>query len=295
MDSSAPQSVTPESRLKVPNGTAMAEYGDEIVVSGPTGTSTLSGEAARLSADLLAASDGRTPLADVVPDIGDEATTLALAERLAAAGLVYPVERLDAFDVDERTRSLLETLLLELDAAERPGFADRVQSLSVSLSGDAATASELDDALSALGCTTAGSDPDVVVLVESATTDDRAAVNRRWLDSEATLVRASVRGTEIEVGPMLSPSSESCLACLTTREELNDADGQLSYRSLAPGPTYDTAFCSHVLTRLALQAGLDQLPPDLVGRIARFDLRTLEYDEARLFGVPGCDMCDGDD
>ncbi|MDS0281439.1 TOMM precursor leader peptide-binding protein [Haloarcula onubensis] len=277
----------------MPQGTAMAEYGDDIVVTGPTGTRTLSGEAARPSGDLLAASDGRTPLSEVVPTIGDEATTLAVAERLVAAGLLYPVERLSAFDVDDVHRSLLEGLLLELDADRRPGFADRVQSLTVGRYGDAATTERLGESLAALGCTTSETDPDVVVFVESDAAADRQTVNRAWLDSEATLVRAAVHGPEVEIGPVLSPSSESCLACLTTREELNDAGQQLSYRALNPASTYETAFCSHVLTQLALRAGLGRLPPELVGRLVRLDLRTLDYSDARLFGVPGCEACDG--
>ncbi|MDS0258209.1 TOMM precursor leader peptide-binding protein [Haloarcula sp. S1CR25-12] len=291
----SPTELTVETRFKVPNGTAMAEYGDAIVVTGPTGTRTLSGEAAQLSGDLLAASDGQTPLGDVVPAIGDEATALAIAERLSAAGLVYPVELLDGFDVDDNRLSLLETLLLGLDADSRPGFADRVRSLTVGLHGEPSTTGQLGDAFGAFGCTTTDSDPDVLVFVEGDATTDREAVNRAWLDSDATLVRAAVRGTEVEIGPVLSPSSESCLACLTTREELNDAGRELTYRSLAPGPTYETELCSHVLTRLTLRAGLARLPADLVGRLFRFDLRTLDYGEARLFGVPGCDACDGRD
>ncbi|MBX0302702.1 hypothetical protein [Haloarcula salinisoli] len=287
--------ITTESKLKVPNLTAMAEYEDDIVVSGITGTKTLSGGAARLSSEILDASDGETPLREVVPAIGDAATAVAIAEALYEDGILYPVELLDPFDVDEGHRSLLESLLLGLDVTQRPAFASRVQETTIGLYGDPTVAEALREPLEAIGCSLDDPDPDVMVFVETESTRDRREVNRDWLDSEATLVRARLRGSTVEIGPLLTPSSDACLECLTTRAELNDAHQRLDYRSIVSASTYETAFCGHVLTRLALQAGLDRIPPELVGEIRRFDCRTFEHTSARLLGVPGCEACDAND
>jgi hypothetical protein len=126
---------------------------------------TLSGEGARTSRELLEASDGETPLGEFVPSIGDEATALAVAEALYADGLVYPTELLEAFDVDEAHRSLLETLLLSLDVTERPEFASRVQGTRVGLYGDSTVADAVREPLAAIGCPIDDTDPDLLSLV----------------------------------------------------------------------------------------------------------------------------------
>lgn len=287
--------ITTDSTLKVPNGTVIAEYEGDIVVAGAFGTKTLSGESAQLSKAVLEASDGETPLGEVVPSIGDEATTVAIATALAADGLVYPVELLDPFDVDEALRSLLESLLLSFDVTERPTFASRVQETVIGLYGDPTVSEALRQSLSAIGCHLDDTDPDVMLFLETESTRDRRAVNREWLDADATLIRASVRGQDIEIGPVLTPSSDACLACLTTRANLNDAPQRLDYRTIHPAKTYETAFCAHVLTRVTLQAALDRVPHALVGERHRFDCRTFEHDTARLLGVPGCEACDASD
>jgi hypothetical protein len=287
--------ITTDTRLKVPNLTAVAEHDGDIVVSGVSGTKTLSGDEARASSEILAASDGETPLREVVPAVGDEATALAVAEILYADGLLYPTELLDPFDVDETHRSLLESLLVTLDVKRRSAFARRLQESSIGLYGDPTVSEALREPLGAIGCTLDTTDPDVVVFVETESTRDRPEVNREWLDTDATLIRARLRGSNVEIGPVLTPSSDACLACLTTRTELNEAHQRLDFRTTVPAPTYETAFCTHVLTRLTLQASLDRIPPALVGEIHRFDLRTFDHDTARLLGVPGCEACDGSD
>jgi bacteriocin biosynthesis cyclodehydratase domain-containing protein len=104
-----------------------------------------------------------------------------------------------------------------------------------------------------------------------------------------------VRGPDVEIGPVLTPSADACLECLTTRAELNDAHRRLDYQTIRPGRTFETAFATHLLTQVTLQAGLGRIPPALVGAIHRFDCRAFQHDSARLLGVPGCEACDAGD
>lgn len=284
--------MTPATRLKAPNGTAIAAYEDDIVVAGVAGTKTISGETAPLSRHVIEASDGRTPLSEVVEAVGDEATTLAIGEALCADDVVYPAELLDAFDVGDHHLGLLESLLLTVERGERPDFASRIRDLAVDVRGDPTVAASVRSPLDALGCDIDGTDPDVLVFCESRGTDDREAVNRAWLDSGATLVRARLAGPTIEVGPVLTQSAPACLACLTTREELNDAGQRLDYTVVGGRASYETEFLAAILTRLTLQAGLGVVPAELVGHIVRFDGQTLDQRRARLLGVPGCEVCD---
>jgi hypothetical protein len=256
------------------------------------GTKTISGETATLSRDVIEASDGHTPLRDIFDTVGDEATTLAIAEVLCGDDILYPAALLDAFDVEPHHYGLLESLLLAVERSDRAEFASAVQNLTVDVRGDRTVAAALREPLSAIGCPINDTDPDVLVFCERPGGEDRESVNRAWLDSDATLVRARLSGASVSVGPVLTQSSPACLSCLTTREELNDAGERLNYRVVGDAPSYGTAFLAHVLTRLALQAGLGIIPAELVGHIVRLDVQTLDHGRARLLGVPGCEACD---
>lgn len=284
--------ITPETRLKLPNRTAIATYEDDIVVSGVADTKTISGETATLSRHVIEASDGQTPLRDIVDTVGDEATTLAIAEALCGDDILYPAALLDPFDVESHHYGLLESLLLAVEQSERAEFASAVRNLTVDIRGEETVAAALRDPLSAIGCPIDDTDPDVLVFCEGPSGDEREAVNHTWLDSDATLVRARLSGASVSVGPVLTQSSPACLACLTTREELNDAGERLNYHVVGDAPSYGTAFLTHVLTRLSLQAGLGVVPAELVGHIVRLNVQTLDHGRARLLGVPGCEACD---
>lgn len=291
MSAAQPPALTLDAKLKLPDGTAIAVEDDHIVVSGVAGTKTISGETAPLSRHVLEASDGDTPLREAVDAVGDEATTVAIAEALRADGVVYPVELLAPFGADAPHRSLLESLLLAREPAARPAFAGRVRSLSVAFAGDPTVSGRLRTPLDGFGCTVDGPEPDVIVFAETDGTDSRERVNREWLASDATLVRVQMCGSNVELGPVLTPSNVACLACLTTREELNGS--QRAYETVVPEPTYDTTFLAHAVTRLTLQAGLDAVPSAVVGHVHRFDLQTLSHERARLLAVPGCEACHG--
>lgn len=285
----APVELDRSTRLAVPNGTSMADHDGAVVLTGVFGTKTLSGDSAPIAAAILDASDGETPLRDI--DGADDATLAAVAELLVADGLAYPAAWLAGFDVDAAHRGLLESLLLAVDITARPSFAETVSELAITVRGDPMLASALRAPLSAIGCDLDGSDPDVVLFGETPATDERAAVNDAWLETDATLVRTSLDGTTLELGPVLSASSAGCLDCLTAREAQNGAQTALSYRTLTEDPPYATRLCSQLVTELALRAGLDLVPSSLAGRMLRFDTVSFEQHSVRLLAVPGCDHC----
>lgn len=284
-----PVELDRSTRVVVPNGTAMADHDGDVVLTGVFGTKTLAGDSAPIAAAILDASDGETPLHDI--DAADDATLVAVAELLVADGLAYPAAWLAGFDVDAAHRGLLESLLVAADVAERPSFASSVRELTVAVRGASTLTDAFEAPLSTIGCDLDGTTPDVVLFGETPATDERAAVNREWLDTDATLVRVSQAGTTTELGPVLSPSSAGCLDCLTTREEQNGAHTALAYRPLNDDPPYATRLCAHLGVELTLRAGLDLVPSSLAGRVQRFDAVSFEQQRARLLAVPGCESC----
>lgn len=278
--------------LKVPNNTRFAFHDDDLVLSGVTGTKTISGEHVCHAKSLLEAVDGETELGEIADGMGS--TTAAVAEALCEEGVLYPAALLDPLGLDEQYVSLFESILLSLPRSERESFAADITSTTVRVRGDGTLVDEVGPKLRSIGweVDTAGAptDSDVILYLETDP-GERAPVNREWLASTAVLVRIALDGDSIEVGPILTPSANACLDCLTRREEMNDVASDLGYQPLNPARTHGMGIVENVTLRLTAQAAAAALPPSFEGTIKTLRLSTLEYRESHLLAVPGCEGC----
>jgi hypothetical protein len=286
-------SLAPDSTLTTPKRTLIGEFEDSVVVSNTITTKTISGADSHLSERILRACDGETPLNEIPRPDATDAQIVATAEKLLGAGLVYRTDQLSTLDCAERHHSLLESLLLSLSVESRDDFASKIESGTVALRGDQSVIDEFEFGLDAIDWTRADypESPDVTVFLETPTVASRDAVNRDWLGSESVLLRLALDGTTVEVGPVLTPSSDACLACLTTREEMNGTGQQIAYEWARGGRTTEIEFLEGLVVRFVLQTVLKQIQSRFVGTIVSVDLATLECNPSRLLGVPGCEAC----
>jgi hypothetical protein len=183
--------------------------------------------------------------------------------------------------------------LLSLPVESREGFVSTIESATVSLRGDQSVIDDVDLGLDTVEWSR-GSYPestDVTVFLETPAVESRGAVNRDWLDSESVLLRLAIDGSTLEIGPVLTPSSDACLDCLTTRAAMNNAGQGIEYEWATGGKTGRIRFLEDLLTRFVVQTTLKQIQSRFVGTIVSVDLDTLETDSSRLLGIPGCDAC----
>lgn len=289
--------LTRQSHLRVPAHTQIAYVNDELVISNATGSKTLSGEHVTVVTAILEQCDGCTELGTIADQVDDKEAALAVAEVLCEQDIVYPMEYLSPFDLDDRHRSLFETVLLSLDTAERHSFAVTVRDTTIEMRGDQVVTKKLVDQLQCIEWNvtteTTDSEPDVMVFIETDATRaiKRETVNEDWLDSDAVLIRFGTFGTAVEVGPVLTPCSRACLKCLTTRREMNNATSDFEYDTIQQSLPYGTEFIEQTLTRLICQATFELIPAPLVGQLVSIDLSTLNQHRGNLLGIPGCEAC----
>lgn len=286
--------LTPNSKLKTPNHTQVAEIEGKLVVSSISGTKTLSGTHANLSREIISASDGTTELRQI-PSGRDE-EKVAIAEILCNDGLAYRSGLLDPLQLNEYQRSLFEDVVLSADADDREALLERVRAESIWFTGNRTVTERIrrDSESIGLDVVTEHEDADIIVFCESGgdLVEKREDVNRKWIESDSVLVRAALDGLTFEVGPILTPSAQACLECLTTRESINDSRPDLAYKTVVMEPTYDIALLNHYLLRLIVQTAAEMLPSNISGRIVHVNGSTLEQQQSVLLGVPGCEVCE---
>lgn len=286
--------LTPNSKLKTPNHTQVAEIEGKLVVSSVSGTKTLSGAHADLSREIISASDGTTELRQI-PSGRDE-EKVAIAEILCNDGLAYRSGLLDSLQLNEYQRSLFEDVVLSADAGDREALVERVRAESIWFTGNRTVTERIRRDAESIGLdvVTEHEDADIIVFCESGgdLVEKREDVNRKWIESESVLVRAALDGLTFEVGPILTPSAQACLECLTTRESINDSRPDLAYETVVTEPTYDIALLNHYLLRLIVQTAAEMLPSNISGRIVHVNGSTLEQQQSVLLGVPGCEICE---
>lgn len=286
-------SLAPDSTLTTPKRTLIGAFEDSVVVTNTNTTKTISGAHSRLSKRILQGSDGETALREIPRTNATVAQVVAAAEKLHGAGLLYVADQLSTLDCADRHLSLLESLLLSLPVESRGKLVSTIESATVALRGDQSVIDEFELGLDAIDWTRADcpQSTDVTVFLETPTVTSREAVNRDWLDSESVLLRLAIDSTTVEAGPILTPSSEACLACLTTREEMNGARQQIAYDWARGGRTSEIEFLEDLVVRFVLQTVLKQIHSRFVGTIVSLDLATLDCNTSHLLGVPGCDAC----
>ena len=177
------------------------------------------------------------------------------------------------------------------DIDERQSLVDGLSETAVHVGGDTVLAEALLPKIDPVTWDAEIKTADIVVFVDPGSRADSERISRQWLDSDAVLIRLSLQGTALEVGPILTPASQSCLSCLTTRESINDMERQIEYESLDSSVTSERIILQQILARLVIQSAAELLPAPLIDRIITLDLRTLDRTQSRLFGVPGCDIC----
>lgn len=289
------RTLSAQTKLQVPLNTRITSCDGDVVITGVHGAKTLSGDHASVCDALVRACDGRTPLSEVT-DYPDDVTR-AVAKALYEQGILYPTELLEPLNLDERFRGLFESIMLCLEPAARESFAEDVKASNIEIHGDEYLAEQLQTALQALDWTVVSGDtleePDVITFVEKPTTSvsTRTAVNEKWCASESILVRLGLNGEQLSVGPLLSPSAQVCLDCLTTREQMNDAQAEFGYEMINPGPSPTSWIFEPIAIQMTAYAATSMIPPSLEGIITTLGFPALEYRESRLLGVPGCDSC----
>lgn len=289
------RTLSAQTKLQVPTNTRITSCDGDVVITGVHDTKTLSGDHVPVCDALVRACDGRTPLSEVI-DYPDE-DTRAVAQALYEEGILYPTELLEPLDLDERFRGLFESIMLCLEPAAWESFADDVKASKIEIHGEEYLAEQLQTALQALDWTVVSGnaleEPDVITFVETPTTSvsTRAAVNEEWCNSESILVRLGLDGERLSVGPIISPSAQACLDCLTTREQMNDAQAGVEYETINPGPTPTSWIFEPIAIQMTVYAATSMIPPSLEGIITTLEFPDLEHRESRLLGVPGCDSC----
>lgn len=288
----AANALSGSSILRRPSATRLGSTDDQLVVESAANTNTLSGESAAICRQIITASDGTTKL-ESIPTDAEPATVVALAEELWSAGILYPETLFESLSFDDRYRSLFERTVLALPLDERQSFVDGLSETAVHVGGDTVLAEALLPKIDPVTWDAEIKTADIVVFVDPGSRADSERISRQWLDSDAVLIRLSLQGTALEVGPILTPASQSCLSCLTTRESINDMERQIEYESLDSSVTSERIILQQILARLVIQSAAELLPAPLIDRIITLDLRTLDRTQSRLFGVPGCDICNG--
>jgi hypothetical protein len=281
-------------QLKVPNQTRVAFNEGKLVISYPNGKKTLTGEHAEISKYIIEESDGSTELSEIVETM--DGLKAAVAEVLYEAGIVYPKKLLEPLSLDNCQESVSESILLSLENSERQMFAADVTDTTVRIRGDDSIVADLHSALNPIGWDIdIGEEkkPDVIVYIETdgVQKETRKAVNREWQKTDSVLIRAALDGRSVEIGPILTQAAQSCLECLTTREQINSTVPQLDFQSLAEGQTYEMRFIDHLVFQLLLQTVTRTIPASLTGRIKTINMATLDYSQSYLLGIPGCESC----
>jgi hypothetical protein len=286
--------VSRESRLQVPKNTYIASYDDALIVSGVFGTKTIRGDHAPVAKRIIAGCDGKTPLSEIINETNG--TAQAVAEALCKDGILYPASQISPIDPSDRYRGLFESILLSLKPNDRQTFAEDILSQAIAIKGDGAITKQLASTFRSVGWTVDGTQTsekmDMLLFLETAaTTNQRRIVNEAWLNSDVPLLRIASESDVVEVGPLLSPTANVCLECLTTREKINGSGEDLTYEKINPGPSYNVAAAEDLILGITARIMVGHLPPELDGVIRRIDMRTLEQHESHLLGIPGCEYC----
>lgn len=289
------RTLSADVQLTVPVNTRISYIDDKLAIIGPSGAKTISGEHAPLCESLLRACNGTTPLSEINVDSHEKVS--AAAQALYEERILYPAEVLSPLDIDDRLMGLFESILLSHEHEEWETFVEEVQRQSIVIKGDTRLADKMASCLECVNWTVAvdeeASAADVILLLETPATTQRARsrTNTEWLRSDAVLLRVGAREEEISIGPFLTPSSQTCLDCLTMREKMNGQAMSHDYETLNHGVTPTTKTLQLVAEQMTVRAATAMIPPSLSGIVTTVRLPTLRSRQSQILGVPGCESC----
>lgn len=210
-------------------------------------------------------------------------------------GVIYFKDELASIsDITVTTRLILESILVEKEPNEYTSLVSELQDKHVDIQYKDDNADTLVRRLTNIGITVEETNcaPDLIYYNENSSRNSWESINQRWLESESTLIR-SYRGTnEFEIGPILSPSASSCLNCLYTRKEINEANEKKKYDFVSSGPTIGYNLFIDLVTYAILSTLTSTLPNFLSNTILYTMTPELETNTAQLFGLPKCEYCD---